>query len=361
MGITIKEIAKLTGVSRGTVDRALNNRGQVAPDIKAKILKVAKDHGYQKNLIASRLAKKETIKVAVILPDPKQDPFWADHYNGIKNLDKTFEDYGIKIIHYRFDQFSASSYSSTFRQVILDKPNGILVAPLFYKESTQFLSMTLQNKIPVICINSNVGNQSDFAYIGQDSSESGKIAGRLFSMSGLTGKTIAVITLGLSSDNAIHIKNKIEGLTTYNRDNDCNFNIIEWTITDFEDQEKLEESCLNLLETHLDIGGVFFTNSRAYRFIQETSFLQHYDLQPTIIGFDLIEENINLLEENKVQFLLNQSPNLQSYLGLVSFFNHFVHGKDIDNLQYLPIDVVFKENYQRYLESANRMIFRGIH
>jgi len=123
MGITIKEIAKLTGVSRGTVDRALNNRGQVAPDIKAKILKVAKDHGYQKNLIASRLAKKETIKVAVILPDPKQDPFWADHYNGIKNLDKTFEDYGIKIIHYRFDQFSASSYSSTFRQVILDKPS----------------------------------------------------------------------------------------------------------------------------------------------------------------------------------------------------------------------------------------------
>ena len=34
MAITIKEIAQKAGVSRGTVDRALNNRGQVSPLVK---------------------------------------------------------------------------------------------------------------------------------------------------------------------------------------------------------------------------------------------------------------------------------------------------------------------------------------
>ena len=39
---TIKEIAALAGVSRGTVDRVLNNRGSVNPDTARKIQEIAK-------------------------------------------------------------------------------------------------------------------------------------------------------------------------------------------------------------------------------------------------------------------------------------------------------------------------------
>ena len=39
---TIKEIAELAGVSRGTVDRVLNNRGAVNTDTREKILEIAK-------------------------------------------------------------------------------------------------------------------------------------------------------------------------------------------------------------------------------------------------------------------------------------------------------------------------------
>ena len=46
MAITIKKIAILAGVSRGTVDRALNSRGGVNPDVEAKIIKIAREHGY---------------------------------------------------------------------------------------------------------------------------------------------------------------------------------------------------------------------------------------------------------------------------------------------------------------------------
>ena len=39
MPVTVKQIAELAGVSRGTVDRALNGRGNVRPEVEKRILK----------------------------------------------------------------------------------------------------------------------------------------------------------------------------------------------------------------------------------------------------------------------------------------------------------------------------------
>ncbi len=45
MSVSIREIARLAGVSRGTVDRALNNRPGINPDIKQQILQIADQGG----------------------------------------------------------------------------------------------------------------------------------------------------------------------------------------------------------------------------------------------------------------------------------------------------------------------------
>ena len=45
MAITLQQIADLAGVSRGTVDRALNNRGRIKPEVEQRIKKIAKDVG----------------------------------------------------------------------------------------------------------------------------------------------------------------------------------------------------------------------------------------------------------------------------------------------------------------------------
>ena len=49
MAITINQIAELCGVSRGTVDRALHNKGNVRPAVAAQIKKVAAEYGYTPN------------------------------------------------------------------------------------------------------------------------------------------------------------------------------------------------------------------------------------------------------------------------------------------------------------------------
>ena len=65
---TIKEIAALAGVSRGTVDRVLNKRGGVHPDTKARILEIAKALDYRPNKAGIVLsAQRKNLKLGVVM------------------------------------------------------------------------------------------------------------------------------------------------------------------------------------------------------------------------------------------------------------------------------------------------------
>ena len=65
---TIKEIAALAGVSRGTVDRVLNHRGAVSPQTAEKILEIARSLDYRPNKAGIVLAaQKRKLKLGVVL------------------------------------------------------------------------------------------------------------------------------------------------------------------------------------------------------------------------------------------------------------------------------------------------------
>lgn len=49
---TIKDIAQMAGVSAGTVDRVLHNRGDVSQKSKEKVQKVLDEINYQPNVFA---------------------------------------------------------------------------------------------------------------------------------------------------------------------------------------------------------------------------------------------------------------------------------------------------------------------
>ena len=71
---TMKEIAALSGVSRGTVDRVLNHRGSVSPDTAAKVLEIAEKLNYQHN------------KAGLMLATEKKYKNWSDPLSGHKSL-----------------------------------------------------------------------------------------------------------------------------------------------------------------------------------------------------------------------------------------------------------------------------------
>jgi LacI family transcriptional regulator len=69
ININTKDIAQLCGVSRGTVDRALNNRPGINPRTKEAILKVANEMGYRPHFVAQSLVKGKTMSLGLIIFD----------------------------------------------------------------------------------------------------------------------------------------------------------------------------------------------------------------------------------------------------------------------------------------------------
>lgn len=356
MGITTKEIAKLAGVSRGTVDRVLNNRGQVSAEVKAKILKIAKEFNYKKNVLASRLAINSQVKVSVVLPQAEKDVFWNGPLQGTAKLKDSVADYGMSLDMHLFDLFDSTSYTEAFKKAMSTRPNAILVAPIFLKETVAQIQIAKHNGIPIVCINSELDSGDVLSFIGQNSYQSGVIAGKLFDLNSSPNRQIIVITQGHDSKNAIHIKKKVDGLRNYNEENQCNFEIVDVQIENFTDPRLIQEKADFILSEYQNIRGVFFTNSRAYHFMNNTDLHDRLDDEATIVGYDLLDQNVDLLRDNKIDFVLHQKPEMQGYLGIQSLFNHFIHKREIAKKQYLPIDIVVKENIDSYLEERDRFL-----
>jgi LacI family transcriptional regulator len=68
MGVTIGDVARRAGVGRGTVSRVLNERANVDPATRAKVLAAIEDLDFVPSPTARRLSLRLTQTVAVILP-----------------------------------------------------------------------------------------------------------------------------------------------------------------------------------------------------------------------------------------------------------------------------------------------------
>jgi len=83
MAITIKDLARLCGVSVGTVDRALRDREGISRATRERILATAREHGYKPNIVARALKTRRTWDVGLIVHDLENE-FFAELVNAIQ-------------------------------------------------------------------------------------------------------------------------------------------------------------------------------------------------------------------------------------------------------------------------------------
>ena len=68
---TIKDIARISGYSIGTVSRVINNRADVSEEAREKISKIIRERGYQPNSIARKLKQSVSSEVSIIVRGSK--------------------------------------------------------------------------------------------------------------------------------------------------------------------------------------------------------------------------------------------------------------------------------------------------
>ncbi len=75
--VTIKDIAKIAGVSYATVSRALSDSPEISADTRARIKEICEREGYRANALARSLISNKTNVLGLVVPDISK-PFYAE-------------------------------------------------------------------------------------------------------------------------------------------------------------------------------------------------------------------------------------------------------------------------------------------
>ena len=96
--MTMTEIAKKSGVSIGTVDRVLHNRGKVSEKTKLAVEAVIEKYGYTPNPLARTLKKNKPFVIGVLMPPPGSGSgYWQMIFKGMKEAESELSAFGIKL------------------------------------------------------------------------------------------------------------------------------------------------------------------------------------------------------------------------------------------------------------------------
>nr|WP_294929413.1 substrate-binding domain-containing protein [uncultured Flavobacterium sp.] len=329
-------MAELANVSPGTVDRIIHKRGQVSQENIDKVNAIIKKHGFKRNIFASNLASNRKCKIAVFLPKSEKLEYWGTQLNGVKKAADDFGKFGIELHYFLYD-FDSISFQAMVSNVLGFECDGLLFSPIFHEESIVFLEEYKKRNKPVVMIDSDIKDKIDHYYIGQDAFKSGYLAGRLISFAVKNERNVLIVKIAKEIDNTSVYLQRIKGFYTFFEEHPelTTFSFSEITIKD-------PDVNLLTLEMFKNISSIFVPNSRAYIVAQ---FLEMQNIKGIrIIGYDLLKENITYLNSGIIDFLINQKPEEQGYMGINYLYKKIILQESLDNTHFMPLDIIIKEN-----------------
>ncbi len=154
--ITVKQIAKVAGVSVNTVSRALNGKPDINEDTRQRVLEVAKRLGYVPNRSALSLKCQKTLIVGVIVED-NANPFWAEILKGVESAAK---ERGYHVILVNTNRNYQEEVEG-IRMLLERRVDGLLIAP--NQEGYDDLYELKRLRIPFVVMGRHVKEFEGFA------------------------------------------------------------------------------------------------------------------------------------------------------------------------------------------------------
>lgn len=345
--IRIKDIALKAGVSTGTVDRVLHNRGEVAVKTRKQILDIVNELNYTPNILAKSLASKKLYTIVALIPSAgKENSYWEKPRFGIEQASAEIKDYNTKVLLFTYDPNIPESLKKNFKKALENNPDGIILAPLAYNSSVEIISECDTRNIPYVFIDVNLEGYNNLAFFGQNAEQSGFLAAKLMYLGLPDNSYVMVVKPEKKEGIGTHLFAREKGFLSYFLSTANKKNILTRSIEiDITGGDITKEIDI-ILNENKAVKGIFVTNSRAYKV---ASFLHEKKISDiTLIGYDLIAMNLDYLERGVINFLIGQKPEEQGYKSVLTLFNYLLSGKSSVRINYSPIDIIMKENIDYY-------------
>lgn len=336
---TIKEIADLAGVSRGTVDRVLNKRGSVNPQTAEKIMEIVHALDYKPNRAGLVLAaQKKNLKLGAILFG-EENPFFDEVIAGMKQKADELDCYNCSLM-IKYVTIDVDQQIKAIDEMVEKGVNGIAISPTNDPRLAKRIDELSEQGIPVVTFNTDIQDSKRLAFVGSNYFQSGATAAGLMRlMAKHSDVNIGIIT---GSDEILCHTERIAGfeqaIKAY-----PNIHIVK-TITNEDDDFISYDRTTQLLHDHPEINALFFAAGGVYGGCRSVLNLgKQQDM--TIITFDNFSTTREMIMKDVISATICQEPFVQGSKPLDLLFNYLATGEEPKiEYNYTAVDIRIKEN-----------------
>lgn len=336
---TIKEIAELAGVSRGTVDRVLNKRGAVNPKTEAKILEIAKALDYKPNRAGIVLAaQKKKFKLGVVMFGIG-NPFFNDVISGIREKEEELLSYNCTIVIKRISAFGIKDQIDAINELLSEEINGLAISPQNDPSIAAKINELYDLGIPTVTFNTDIAGSKRIAYVGSNYYRCGQTAAGLMHL-----MTSGEVYVGIVSGNS-NVLCHTERISGFRSSLKEYANIHEVAFFENDDDDFVSyDKTTQMLKEHPEMNAIFFAASGAYGGCKAVLAANRQD-NMKIIAFDKIEKTVEMIQNGVIAASICQKPRIQGSLPLQLLFEYLTTGETPKKeFHYMEAEIRIKEN-----------------
>lgn len=303
---TIKEIADMAGVSRGTVDRVLHNRGPVREETADRVRQIAAALNYKPNRVGKVLvSRKKSLNIAFVV-FRGENPFFLDVLAGAKAKAVELMDMGISVTFYDTSIKDAEEQVRLLRELEEKGVNGVAITPIDDPIVAEAIKTLSRHGIPVVTINTDIEGSGRMAYVGSDYYTSGRIASGLANL--ITGGKAAIGIVNGSDSVRCHSQ-RVSGFI-----DNCAARYPQLRVIDkcenLDDDLISYEETRRMLKAHPDMNLLYLSAAGVYGAVRALQSL-NMDKKIKVISHDLIPTTIEAIKNNTITATIVQQPKLQ--------------------------------------------------
>lgn len=309
---TIKDIAAKAGVSRGTVDRVLHDRGRVDAEVAERIRTIAKELNYRPNAVGQALAATcKGKRMGVILPS-LSNPFFKEIKKG---MEKAAEKENINLFFSYYSNYSEAECRKATEET-LEKEVDTILATL--PDMPSLIKDLEESGLPFASVNTGLSSSSCLFYSGPDYGQKGRINAGLLAITAPFPPRIMVLR---GSGHMKGHREILEGFENALKERGIEYSIVADLDTD-DDDNKTFELTQKALQEDAGINTVFISTAGAGGAMKAIG-----NRKLLVFSSDEGEAVKKGLEDGLIKWTISQEPFFQGYNAVKKMSKYIISGE----------------------------------
>ncbi len=321
---TIKDVARLSGVSIGTVDRVVHNRGKVSARNMQAVQSAIDALGYRPSRIARALvSRKSNLKIGVCISRVETE-FWAEAMSGVNYARDKLQPFGVDVVVEAVYSYSFADQKEALLRLLAQNVNALVLVPVQGKESQ--LDQLIPPEIPYATVIEDTPNSRRLFHVGPDDHAMGLLAGRLAFLYNGPGMRCVVLA---ANQKFCGTQERIRGFAEFVEKNDPAGRMLEVCEIPIETERMGYQSIYEIAErqmkAHPDMNMFYVTNGLTQ---WAAAAVKNHKKQGAIrvFGFERTEMTYTFIREGIIGATICQGP-AQQWYNAINIMNEYLAGE----------------------------------